>query len=351
MSKIVKFGEDVKGYEIPVLNEREIRAGAGILFVLMFVAINQAASKGDFTLLKYAILIFLFDMLIRVIINPRFSPVLIIGRLIVRKQTPEYVGAKQKKFAWIIGVALGVIMLVHLIIFNAQGPVTGLICMVCLIFLFFESAFGICIGCKFYQWIYREKAQYCPGEVCDIKSRHDIQKTSLPQLLIVAGFIVYIVLSVLLLNESFKKQPYNLFGIEHGKEVSDKINSSINTELGALSVSLRVKDIAVSKEFYEKLGFEVSGGEEKQNWLIMRSGDHVIGLFEGMLESNLITFNPGWDQKCNTLESFKGVKDIKEELRGKGIRIEMESEETKTGGGSFFVTDPDGNRILFDQHV
>lgn len=229
MSKMIKFGEVVNGYNIPVLNEREIRAGAGILFVLMFVAINQAASKGDFLLLKYAILIFMLDMVIRVFVNPKFSPVLIIGRLIVRKQTPEYVGAKQKKFAWIIGVALAVIMFVHLIVFNAQGPVTGIICMICLIFLFFESAFGICIGCKFYQWIYKEKAQYCPGEVCDIKSRHEIQKTSLAQLLIVLGFVVYIVMVVVLLNDMLKKEPYNIFGIEHRQDVTEK--KSINTEL------------------------------------------------------------------------------------------------------------------------
>ena len=106
MSKIIQFGETVEGYDIPVLNEREIRAGAGILFVLMFVAILTAILKQDFTLLKYAVTIFLTDILIRVLINPRYAPSLILGRWIVRKQTPEYVGAQQKKFAWIIGIVL-----------------------------------------------------------------------------------------------------------------------------------------------------------------------------------------------------------------------------------------------------
>ena len=106
MSTIIKFGEDVKGYNIRVLNEREIRAAAGILFLMMFISIQVAAIKGDFLLLKYAVVIFLTDMLIRVFINPKFSPTLIIGRLIVRNQVPEYVGAQQKKFAWIIGIIL-----------------------------------------------------------------------------------------------------------------------------------------------------------------------------------------------------------------------------------------------------
>ncbi|MBI3125177.1 MAG: DUF4395 domain-containing protein [Ignavibacteriales bacterium] len=214
MSKVFKFGEDVEGYSIPVLNEREIRAAAGILFIMMFIAINAAASRGDFTLLKYAVVIFLTDILIRVFINPKFSPSLIIGRLIVRNQTPEYVGAQQKKFAWIIGVLLAGTMFVHLVILNLSGPVTGLICFICLIFLFFESAFGICIGCKVYSLIYRKKAQHCPGEVCEVKDRQAIQKTSLVQLLIVLGFIAYIFLTVSFFNDNFKIQPFNLFPVE-----------------------------------------------------------------------------------------------------------------------------------------
>ncbi|MBK9358416.1 MAG: DUF4395 domain-containing protein [Bacteroidales bacterium] len=214
-NKTIKFGEDVDGYSIPVLNEREVRAAAGLLFLLMFTSILTVILTGNFLLLKYAIVIFLTDFLVRVFINPRFAPTLILGRLIVFNQTPEYVGAKQKKFAWIIGLALGIIMLVLQVIVNSYSPITGLICLICLIFLFFESAFGICLGCKFYGWFYKEKAQYCPGEVCDVKSRQDIQKTSRAQLLIVLGFIAWIVVSVFLFNDFFREKPYDLFGIDN----------------------------------------------------------------------------------------------------------------------------------------
>jgi len=213
--KVIKFGEDVDGYSIPVLNEREIRAAAGILFLLMFISILMAGTKGDFLLLKYAVSIFLTDILIRVFINPKFSPTLIIGRLIVRNQVPEYVGAKQKKFAWIIGIVLALTMFILVVIVNSYSPITGIICMVCLVFLFFESAFGICLGCKFYTLVYKEKAQYCPGEVCDAKSRQDIQKTSAVQVLIVLGFIVYITLMVVLFNDIFSIKPFDLFGLEN----------------------------------------------------------------------------------------------------------------------------------------
>lgn len=215
MSKIFKFGEKVEGYSIPVLNEREIRAAAGILFLIMFISIMIVILKGDFLMLKYGITIFLTDILIRVLINPKYAPSLIIGRLIVRNQVPEYVGAQQKKFAWIIGIVLAITMFVLQIVVNSFSPITGLICFICLIFLFFESAFGICLGCKFYSLFYKEKAQYCPGEVCEVKDRQDIQKTSAVQLLIIVGFIAYIFLTVMLFNDSFSESPRDLFGIEN----------------------------------------------------------------------------------------------------------------------------------------
>jgi len=204
MNKVIKFGEAVEGYNITVLNEREIRAAAGILFLIMFIAILVAATQQEFLLLKYAITIFLTDIVIRVFVNPKFSPSLIIGRLIVRNQVPEYVGAQQKKFAWIIGAVLATIMFIHIVIVNARGPIAGIICLICLIFLFFETAFGICLGCKFYSMFYKEKAQHCPGEVCDVKSKQDIQKTSKIQILIVLGFIAYIFLTIVFFNNSFK---------------------------------------------------------------------------------------------------------------------------------------------------
>jgi hypothetical protein len=213
MNTLMRFGEDVEGYSIPVLNEREIRASAGMLFVAMFISLMLVIFKQDFLLIKYLITLFLTDFVIRVFVNPKFAPSLILGRLIVRNQVPEYVGARQKKFAWIIGLVLATIMFIFLVIVNAYSPITGIICLICLIFLFFESAFGICLGCKVYSMFYKEKAQYCPGEVCDAKSRQDIQKTSKAQMLVVVGFAVYILLGVLLFNESLSKRPYDLFGI------------------------------------------------------------------------------------------------------------------------------------------
>src|SRR5258706_8803619 len=205
VNKLIQFGEEVEGYNIPVLNEREIRASAGILFLAISISLVMILVKEDFLLIKYVITIFLTDFIIRVFINPKFSPTLIMGRLIVRNQVPEYVGAQQKKFAWIIGIVLSAIMFIFLVVINAYSPITGIICLICLVFLFFESAFGICLGCKFYLLFYKEKAQYCPGEVCDAKSKQDIQKTSGTQLLIVVAFIAFIFLTAWLFNDQFGK--------------------------------------------------------------------------------------------------------------------------------------------------
>jgi hypothetical protein len=212
MGGFVKFGEDVEGYRIPVLNEREIRAAAGLLFLMMFIAIVAAVTKGSFLLLKYAVAIFLPDMLVRVFVSPRYSPSLILGRLIVRNQVPEYAGAPQKRYAWMLGVLLASVMFVLINVMNTFSPITGLICLACLIFLFFETAFGICLGCKLYAWRYGEKAEYCPGEACDIGARHDIQKTSAAQVLIALGSVAYIVLLVVLFNDAFAVKPHALFG-------------------------------------------------------------------------------------------------------------------------------------------
>jgi catechol 2,3-dioxygenase-like lactoylglutathione lyase family enzyme len=122
-------------------------------------------------------------------------------------------------------------------------------------------------------------------------------------------------------------------------------------KLGAFSISLSVKDLQASKSFYEKLGFSVFGGNAAENWLIMKNGDHVIGLFQGMFEGNLLTFNPGWDQDTNTLESFADVRDIQRTLKAQGIEFQAEADESTTGPASFMIADPDGNTILFDQHV
>jgi hypothetical protein len=211
MKKLIKFGEDVEGYNIPVLNEREIRAAAGILFLATFTSLMFILFKGNFVPIKYVITLFLTDFMIRVFINPKFSPTLIFARLIVRNQTPEYVGAAQKKFAWIIGLILSALMFFFFIIANAYSPITGITCLICLVFLFFESAFGICLGCLFYPLFNKDKAQNCPGEVCDVKQKQDIQKTSGNQFLILVVFITLIILTGWLFNDRFNEKPHNLF--------------------------------------------------------------------------------------------------------------------------------------------
>ena len=122
-------------------------------------------------------------------------------------------------------------------------------------------------------------------------------------------------------------------------------------ELGAFSVSLAVKDIAASQAFYEKLGFEFFGGDASQNWLILKNGDYVIGLFQGMFEKNMLTFNPGWDSNAAAIDDFTDVRELQRQLKERGVELLSEADESTTGPGSFMLLDPDGNPILFDQHV
>ena len=122
-------------------------------------------------------------------------------------------------------------------------------------------------------------------------------------------------------------------------------------ELGAFSVSLSVKDIMSSKAFYEKLGFKISGGDITQNWLIMKNGPHVIGLFQGMFDRNTLTFNPGWDQDAQPIDPYTDVRSIQEELKSQGLELAHEADESTQGPASLMLIDPDGNPILIDQHV
>ena len=122
-------------------------------------------------------------------------------------------------------------------------------------------------------------------------------------------------------------------------------------KLGNFSVSLNVKDINASKSFYENLGFSVFGGDIKQHWLIMKNENAIIGLFQGMFDKNMLTFNPGWDQNANKLDSFTDIRDLQRQLKEKGVKLESEADGTTSGPASFIVIDPDGNPILVDQHV
>ena len=122
-------------------------------------------------------------------------------------------------------------------------------------------------------------------------------------------------------------------------------------KLGAFSISIAVKDLNKSKEFYETLGFSVFAGDFKQNYLILKNESTLIGLFQGMFENNILTFNPGWDSDANTLEKFEDVREIQQKLKEKGIKLQTEADETTSGPASFVVLDPDGNAILVDQHI
>ena len=122
-------------------------------------------------------------------------------------------------------------------------------------------------------------------------------------------------------------------------------------QLGNFSISLAVKDIAASRAFYEKLGFKVFGGDATQNWLILKNGDHVIGLFQGMFEKNTLTFNPGWDSNANRVEGFTDVRELQRRLKEQGVQLAAEADEATTGPAFFMAIDPDGNPVLFDQHV
>ena len=121
-------------------------------------------------------------------------------------------------------------------------------------------------------------------------------------------------------------------------------------ELGAFSVSLAVKDIEASRLFYEKLGFTQFGGDQSQNWLILKNGDHVIGLFQGMFENNILTFNPGWTQDAKPLGAFTDVRELQRQLKSRGVSVISEADEATAGPASFMIADPDGNTILVDQH-
>jgi predicted enzyme related to lactoylglutathione lyase len=122
-------------------------------------------------------------------------------------------------------------------------------------------------------------------------------------------------------------------------------------ELGAFSISLTVKDLKASRQFYERFGFKAFAGDPSKNWLILKNGDHVIGLFQGMFDKNTLTFNPGWDSNGQKLASFTDIRELQRQLKAQGVQLAQEADENTTGPASFMAIDPDGNPILVDQHV
>lgn len=161
------FGRRLPDYSIPVLNERAVRAGAGILFFLAMVSFMNAWLLGNFAPTRVFVVAFLIDFSLRLFVNPRFAPSLVLGQWMVRKQQPEWTGAPQKRFAWAIGFVLALTMLYLIVLKGVIGPINMLVCGACLLLLFFESAFGICIGCWIYNQFKPEQAQLCPGGACE----------------------------------------------------------------------------------------------------------------------------------------------------------------------------------------
>jgi Domain of unknown function (DUF4395) len=166
-TSLFAFGQQRPEYAVPVLNERAVRAAAGLLFLLAMIAFMNAWLTGNFAPTRVFVVGFLIDFGLRLGFNPRYAPSLVIGQWLVRHQQPEWTGAPQKRFAWSIGLVLALTMLYLVVIQGVVGPVNLLVCGLCLLLLFFESAFGICIGCWLYNRLRPEQAQMCPGGACD----------------------------------------------------------------------------------------------------------------------------------------------------------------------------------------
>jgi len=188
MNEFFKYGEKVDGYEVRVLNEREARAAAGILFVGAFLGLSNGVMLGTAVFSEYFVSFFAIDFTIR-ILQPRYSPSLLLGRFFVRNQKPEYVGASQKRFAWMLGLILAYPMFYYLVIDFQPNPIKVLVCLICMLLLFLESAFGVCLGCKIFEWFNRKNPKYCPGGVCEIQIKEPVQKFNPIQAIILISTI------------------------------------------------------------------------------------------------------------------------------------------------------------------
>jgi len=184
---ILQFGEMRPEFQIPVLNERAVRAAAGILFFLALISFMNAWLTGNFQPTRVFVVSFLLEFTIRIFVNPRFAPIMILGQWMVRKQIPDWSGAPQKRFAWAIGFVLAATMFYLVVLNHVIGPINLIVCALCLALMFFETAFGICIGCKIYNFFNKEKAQLCPCGLCEVPPSQ-ASSTSVVQTAIVIAF-------------------------------------------------------------------------------------------------------------------------------------------------------------------
>ena len=191
---VLQFGETVEGYPVRVVNERTVRAAAGLLFFPAVVSFMNALLTANYQPTRLFVIVFLIDMTLRML-NPRWAPSMIVGGWIVRNQTPEWVGAPQKRFAWGLGLLLGAAMLYLMVLNRYMGPANMLVCASCLTLMFFETAFGICLGCKLYNVFYREIAQLCPGGVCEVPAQKRGWGIALPQAAMLVLFVGAITLA------------------------------------------------------------------------------------------------------------------------------------------------------------
>lgn len=222
------FGEKIDGYKVNVFNEREVRASAGLLFIFAIVAFLNSWLVGDFHITRWFVIVFLVEFFIRLFINPRYAPFLILGKFIVRNQEPEYSGAPQKRWAWFIGFILAIFMFFFVVINDIKGPINLLVCLLCLSFLFFESAFGICIGCKIYNLFNKVEAQNCPGNSCKTKEITGNQETIITQISVV---IIFSVSAYFLFNSTILDKTKITHIIEKKQEI--KLENRIETPISS----------------------------------------------------------------------------------------------------------------------
>ena len=202
--RIFSFGERLEGYPVRVLNERAVRASAGILLVGALVSYMNAWLVGNFQPTRIFVLVFLMDFTVRIFVNPKYSPSFMVGQWFVRKQQPEYVGAPQKRFAWAIGFILALVMAYLVVLKGVVGPVNLLVCAACLVLMFFETAFGICLGCRVYNLFQKDKAQLCPGGVCEVDPSR-VPRLTRGQ---VGAFLIFLVLAGVVGSWVVRHDPY-----------------------------------------------------------------------------------------------------------------------------------------------
>ena len=193
LKQIFHFGEQVEGYSVRVINEREARAAAGLMFLLGFFSFLKGYLTADYSAERMMIIAFVIELGIRVLVNPKYAPFMVVARLMVRNQKVDYVGAPQKRVAWSLGLALGLFM--YWLVFKEvnMGWMNFAGCVTCVTLLYFETAFGICLGCYLYNVFSKEKAQLCPGGMCEIKQLEEIQKFHPVQWAVVVAFVGFMV--------------------------------------------------------------------------------------------------------------------------------------------------------------